>query len=90
MTVAQKIRIDGRVQGVGFRWAAFSEAQRLGLSGWVRNLPDGAVETLVQGDPDRVEALVGWLRSGPPGAEVECFMIESVPVDPGADGFAIR
>ena len=90
MTVAQKIRIDGRVQGVGFRWAAFSEAQRLGVSGWVRNLPDGAVETLVQGEADRVEALVGWLRSGPPGAEVECVMIESVPADPGADGFAIR
>jgi acylphosphatase len=90
MTVAKAIRIDGRVQGVGFRWAAFSEAQRIGVTGWVRNLPDGAVETFVQGDPDRVEALVSWLRSGPPGSEVLCFAVEDVPPDPGADGFAIR
>jgi acylphosphatase len=90
MAVAQTIRIDGRVQGVGFRWAAFSEAQRIGVSGWVRNLPDGAVQTFVQGERDRVEALVNWLRSGPPGADVECVMIEEAPIDPDADGFAIR
>jgi acylphosphatase len=90
MTVARTIRVDGRVQGVGFRWATFSEAQRIGVAGWVRNLPDGAVETFIQGEPDRVEALVSWLRSGPLGAEVDCFMVEDAPIDPDAAGFAIR
>ena len=65
-----RLRISGRVQGVYYRGATKDEAHRLGVSGWVRNLPDGSVEALLEGPPDAVRALVAWCRVGPPGAVV--------------------
>jgi acylphosphatase len=65
-----ELRITGRVQGVGFRYALRDEANRLGINGWVRNRRDGSVEALVQGAPAAVEALVAWARRGPPGSRV--------------------
>ncbi len=62
--------VDGRVQGVGFRYFVLREARALGLSGWVRNLPDGRVEVLAGGEPDAVAALEGRLWEGPPHARV--------------------
>ena len=62
--------IGGRVQGVGFRAATKSRAISAGLSGWVRNLPDGTVECLLQGEAGRVDGMVDWLRRGPPGSRV--------------------
>jgi acylphosphatase len=59
------------VQGIGFRDALRSEALQLGVTGWVRNLADGAVEVLAQGDPAAVAALLEWARRGPPAARVE-------------------
>jgi acylphosphatase len=59
------------VQGIGFRDALRSEALRLGVTGWVRNLTDGSVEALAQGDPAAVAALLEWARRGPPAARVE-------------------
>jgi len=67
----RQIRVSGRVQGVGFRYALRDEAQRLGLNGWVRNCPDGSVEALLQGETHAVEALVRWARRGPRAARVE-------------------
>jgi acylphosphatase len=67
---ARRVLVDGRVQGVGFRWRTQQEAQALGVGGWVRNLPDGSVEAHVQGEPPAVEALVAWLRQGPSHARV--------------------
>jgi acylphosphatase len=64
------LKITGRVQGVGFRWATQDEATRLGVTGWVRNTDDGAVEALAEGDEERIERFVAWCRSGPPGARV--------------------
>jgi len=58
------------VQGIGFRDALRGEALRLGVTGWVRNLADGRVESVVQGKPDDVAALVEWARRGPPAARV--------------------
>ena len=58
----RQIRVSGRVQGVGFRYALRDEARRLGLSGWVRNCADGTVEALLQGDDEAVAALVAWAR----------------------------
>lgn len=68
--VEKGYRVRGRVQGVGFRWWTRSEAVRLGLSGSVRNCPDGTVEVQVRGPVEAVAALRRWLAEGPPGARV--------------------
>ncbi|MCB2264188.1 MAG: acylphosphatase [Candidatus Thiosymbion ectosymbiont of Robbea hypermnestra] len=62
--------VAGRVQGVFFRAATREQAQRLGLTGHARNLPDGRVEVLACGEPDAVAQLREWLRGGPPAAQV--------------------
>jgi len=66
-----RLRISGRVQGVGFRDALRREALRLGVTGWVRNLAAGDVDALAQGDPAAVAALLEWARCGPSAARVE-------------------
>jgi len=65
-----QLRIVGMVQGVGYRYALQHEAERLGLTGWVRNRRDGSVEAVVQGPQEAVDALTGWARRGPPAARV--------------------
>lgn len=64
-------RVTGRVQGVGFRWWTRARATRLGLSGTVRNLPDGAVAVHARGPADALADLAAWLAGGPPGARVD-------------------
>lgn len=64
------LSIAGRVQGVGFRYSAVHQAQRLGLRGWVRNTRDGRVETVAEGDAAAVDAYVTWCRRGPSLARV--------------------
>lgn len=66
-----RLRIVGRVQGVGFRDAMRREAARLGVAGWVRNRVDGDVEAVAQGDPAALDALLAWARRGPAAARVE-------------------
>ena len=73
--VRARIRVTGLVQGVGYRQSTVFEAERLGVSGSVRNLPDGSVEALAEGTRAAVEALVAWCRSGPPGAQVEAVEV---------------
>jgi len=68
--------ISGRVQGVGFRAHTQREAERLGLNGWVRNLPDGRVELVAEGEPAPVNQLVDWCRSGPARARVADVRVE--------------
>src|SRR5688572_20913803 len=70
MIVARRFTISGRVQGVGFRWFTKDVADREGVNGWVRNLPDGRVEALVEGDVDAVTRVERALRMGPRGARV--------------------
>ena len=65
--------VRGRVQGVGFREACVAQARALGVAGWVRNRPDGSVEALLQGPPERLARLREWLRHGPPGARVDAL-----------------
>ncbi|MDR3343196.1 MAG: acylphosphatase [Treponema sp.] len=68
--------IRGRVQGVGFRYSCRNEARRIGLSGWVRNTPDGDVEVWAEGSKEKQERFRAWLRQGPPGARVDSFHYE--------------
>jgi acylphosphatase len=65
------LRVTGRVHGVGFRWYIRTEAERLGLSGWVRNQPDGSVELAVDGPEDARQELLAAVRRGPPSATVD-------------------
>ena len=74
-----RVLIRGRVQGVGFRVSAASRARALGLAGWVRNRPDGAVEAVFEGPSERVASMVAWCRHGPAGAEVAGIDVEDEP-----------
>ena len=65
------IIISGRVQGVFFRYKTKHEAEKLGLTGWVRNNGDGSVEILAEGDKDKLEELVKWCKEGPRSAQVK-------------------
>ena len=67
---SRQIRVKGQVQGVGYRYALRDEAQRLGITGWVRNRSDGSVEALLQGDAAALERLIAWARRGPALARV--------------------
>jgi acylphosphatase len=69
-TKALLVRIEGRVQGVGFRVWVLREARALELAGWVRNEADGAVTAHIEGSEERVDRMLERLRSGPPGASV--------------------
>jgi acylphosphatase len=73
MIVARRFTISGRVQGVGFRWFTKDVADRVGVSGWVRSLPDGGGEALVEGDTDAVTRVERSLRMGPRGARIATF-----------------
>ena len=68
--------IEGRVQGVFFRASTRDEARARGLGGWVRNLPDGRVEALFEGDQRVVENMLAWCRKGPPYAYVSRVEVE--------------
>jgi acylphosphatase len=63
--------VRGRVQGVFFRASTQREARRLGLTGWVKNRPDGAVEVLAEGEEEELKELIGWANRGPSAARVE-------------------
>lgn len=68
--------VAGRVQGVRYRAATAEQAGRLQLDGWVKNLPDGAVEVVAAGDAAAIAALASWLWTGPPAARVSAVHIE--------------
>ena len=82
--------ISGRVQGVGFRFFAEAQAAVEGVHGFVRNLPDGRVEALIEGDEESVERVERAFRRGPAGARVESIAVERVPPSGRATGFSIR
>ncbi len=65
------VLVSGRVQGVNFRWSTQEEAQMSGLTGWVRNTPDGRVEAVFEGEEEDVRRLVEWCHHGPSMARVD-------------------
>jgi DNA ligase D-like protein (predicted 3'-phosphoesterase) len=88
-TTAIRAVVRGRVQGVGFRDATVRRARELGALGWVRNGEDGSVLVHAEGAAEAVEALLAFLRAGPPGAGVAAVEVERVKVE-GHEQFAIR
>jgi len=87
--VARRVVVHGNVQGVFFRDTTRRRAQSRGVSGWVRNRPDGSVEALFEGEPDAVESMVAFARDGPRGARVERVDVSEAEPE-GAAGFEIR
>jgi acylphosphatase len=90
MTKRARIIVRGFVQGVGFRMYTQSEASRLGLHGYVRNLPDGAVEIVAEGPADAVERMIAWTKHGPPAAQVEDVDLEHTEPTGEFSDFSIR
>lgn len=85
------VRVHGRVQGVGFREACVQQAQRLAVTGWVRNRRDGSVEALLLGTPEALARLQAWLHHGPPLARVERIdCTPQPPPCPAPDAFERR
>jgi acylphosphatase len=84
-----RLRITGRVQGVGYRAWALQMAVRLGLRGWVRNRRDGSVEALVIGEDDAVARMIEACREGPFGARVSAVAVSDAD-DDGSVGFTAK
>jgi acylphosphatase len=84
-----RVVVTGRVQGVFFRAETAARARSLGISGRVRNCPDGAVEAVFEGDEERVETLVHWCERGPAGARIDNVSVEPEEVR-GERGFSIE
>jgi acylphosphatase len=85
---ARRAVVLGRVQGVGFRYFAVRAARELGVAGWVRNLPDGSVETLVEGEEAAVELYLERLKQGPSASRVERVAVED-RLEEGLSSFEI-
>ena len=89
MSSSYRFTVSGQVQGVGYRYSAMAQARRLGLTGWVANRDDGAVEGVAGGDAQALESFREWLRHGPRMARVERVdWVETTEAPP--PGFEIR
>ena len=89
MTIARRVVVHGRVQGVFFRETTRRRAYRAGVAGWVRNNDDGSVEAWFEGDSDDVDVMVHFAENGPSGAYVETVDVEDVEPE-GLRGFDVR
>lgn len=87
--VRRHARVTGRVQGVSFRYHTTRQAHRLGVTGWVRNLPDGAVELEVQGPAGAVGELLSWVEDGPPDARVVRVVVDDADAVEGERDFVV-
>lgn len=87
---AARIRVEGRVQGVGFRYFVFKNARRNGLTGWVRNLKDGSVEAYFEGMPQAIEIVVELCKKGPAGSSVKNYELSWSEPDYSWDNFDFK
>jgi acylphosphatase len=85
----KRVIVSGNVQGVGFRYYTEAQAGTLGVGGYVRNRPDGAVEAEIEGDDDAVERMLAWLHTGPRSANVQSVQVTEL-AENGEAGFSIR
>jgi acylphosphatase len=90
MKVRCHIFVSGKVQGVFFRQNTLERAKTLGLKGWVRNTQDGRVEAIFEGEKEKVEKILEWVKSGPPLARVENVEIRFEDFKGEFDDFEIR
>lgn len=88
--IAVRFLVAGRVQGVFFRASTRTEAERLGLQGYARNLPDGRVEVLAAGPQSAIDSLAAWLNIGPPMASVSAVEHNDADLAKVPDGFEVR
>jgi acylphosphatase len=88
--VRARVFISGMVQGVFFRSSTRDQARRVGVTGWVRNLPDGRVEAIFEGSRSAVQQMIDWCQSGPPGAAVEHVEVQWEDATGAAEPFQIR
>ncbi len=85
-----RVIISGRVQGVGFRYFTQREGERLGVVGWVKNLPNGDVEAEAEGDETQIDAFTEAIRRGPPASRILNYQINEIPVNHRDVGFDIK
>jgi len=90
MTAACQIIVRGRVQGVGFRYHAQRQASRFGLTGYVRNLRDGSVEMVCEGEEASLDKFRHWAAQGPPGASVTEIKSRTIPVKSTYPRFSVE
>jgi acylphosphatase len=90
MRIARHLRIEGRVQGVGYRYGMQAKARELGISGWVRNCRDGSVEAVISRDDMRlIDEMIAWAQQGPRLADVTRIQVSEAEV-PTENDFIIR
>ena len=89
MIIARSVRVSGRVQGVSFRVWTQEQAERLGIAGWVRNLPDSSVEAHLEGEEGKVNWLIDLIGDGPPSARVANVRVQDAEVE-NLSGFEVR
>ncbi|HOZ48519.1 MAG TPA: acylphosphatase [Candidatus Hydrogenedentes bacterium] len=82
--------VEGRVQGVGYRYSTVIQAQGMGLNGWVRNLADGRVEAELEGPRSSLERMLDWCRTGPSWAHVTDIDAQWETGEPKYSGFRVR
>ena len=90
MKINAHVIISGRVQGVWFRASTKQEAEKLGLTGWVRNTVDGNVDAVFEGEEALVEEIIKWCYKGPPLAKVKTVIVEKQETLEGFENFSIK
>jgi len=90
MLIARRFLVTGRVQGVGYRFFTLTAGRREGINGWVRNLPDGRVEIVGEGDAEAMERFERAIRQGPSGARIEQVEVDAAIPSERVSGFNVR